>query len=48
VLRKHCDKIKRVSAFFKNVDTDDDGIIDHDQLFALLEKLEIKSDIDLE
>lgn len=48
VLRKHCEKIKRISAFFKNVDTDDDGIINHDQLYVLLEKLEIKNDIDLD
>jgi Ca2+-binding EF-hand superfamily protein len=47
-LRKHCDKIKRVCGLFKNVDTDDDGIINHDQLFVLLEKLEVKHDIELE
>lgn len=38
-LRKHCDKIKRVGALFKTVDADDDGIINHDQLYVLLEKL---------
>jgi hypothetical protein len=44
-LRKHCDKIRRVGGLFKTVDTDDDGIINHDQLFVLLEKLDIKHDI---
>jgi hypothetical protein len=36
-----------VGGLFKTVDTDDDGIINHDQLFVLLEKLEIKHEIEL-
>lgn len=39
VLRKHCERLKRISALFKLVDSDDDGIVTHDQLFTLLEKL---------
>ena len=46
-MRKHCEKIKRVGSLFKTVDADDDGIINHDQLYVLLEKLEIKHDIEL-
>ena len=46
-MRKHCDKIKRVGGLFKAVDTDDDGIINHDQLFVLFEKLDVKADIEL-
>jgi hypothetical protein len=30
------------------VDTDDDGIINHDQLFVLFEKLDAKHDIEME
>lgn len=46
-LRKHCEKIRKISTLFKTVDTDDDGIINHDQLYVLIEKIEVKSDIDL-
>jgi hypothetical protein len=36
VLRKHCEKLRRLSNIFRSVDTDDDGIVNHDQIFVLL------------
>lgn len=38
--------MKGVSVLFKSVDTDEDGIINHEQLFAMLEKIEVKGGID--
>ena len=47
-LRKHCEKTKGVTITFKQVDTDDDGIISHEQLYVLVEKLNLKGDVDAE
>lgn len=46
VLRKHCEKIKTISLAFRQVDTDEDGIISHQQLYVMVEKLNIKAEID--
>jgi len=46
ILRKHCEKLKIASVTFKQVDTDEDGIINHEQLYVFVEKLTIKGEID--
>ena len=45
-LRKHCEKIKIATTVFKQVDSDEDGIINHEQLYVLVEKLNLKGQVD--
>jgi hypothetical protein len=35
-LRKHCERTKTVNTNFRVVDTDEDGIITHEQLYVLV------------
>jgi len=37
-----------VTTTFRQVDVDEDGIINHEQLYVLVEKLNIKGDVDAE
>ncbi len=46
MLRKHCEKLKNITLVFRQVDTDEDGIINYDQLYVLVEKLNIKGEVD--
>lgn len=45
VFKKHDEKMKQLVAIFREVDTDEDGIIDQESLITMMEKIEQKKSI---